>query len=61
MKRAHLSVIEASKFLGYKNHSSVYNLVSNGKLRQYCIPITNKKVFLVEDLIKINGRRVQKS
>jgi hypothetical protein len=54
-------VTESSKFLGYKNHSSIYNLVSTGKLRQYSIPITNKKVFLMEDLVKLNERRVQKS
>ena len=49
----YLSQIEATRFLGYKNHNSIQQLVRQKKLPEYKLGLTGRKYYLQSDCITL--------
>jgi hypothetical protein len=49
----YLSQIEATRFLGYKNHNSIHHLVRHKKLQEYKLGLTGRKYYLKSDCIAL--------
>lgn len=49
----YLSQIEATRFLGYKNHNSIKQLVKQKKLPEYKLGLTGRKYYLQSDCISL--------